>query len=145
MEILTKLDIQTIAEHTTKCNHYTDDLAQEIFLELYQKPEKVIELHKEGTLKNYVYRLAYVSYNKYNGNFYKKFRRQLEHQPEEGRELELYDVLDEANLTEIEKMWVDEYLKHECMSSWMMKSTKISRQHIAKRIKEITEKCKKSL
>ena len=145
IKILAELDIQKIAEHTTRCNHYTKDLAQEIYLELYLKPSKVIELHREGTLKNYVYRLAYISYNKYNGNFYKKYRRQLEHQPEEGRDLELFDILDEAELTEIESMWVDEYLKHDCMSSWMMKSTDISRQHIAKRIKEIVEKCKKSL
>ena len=57
----------------------------------------------------------------------------------------LKEVLDNAELTEIERMWVDEYLKHDCISSWMMKNTDISRQHIAKRIKEIANKCKKSL
>ncbi len=145
MEILKEIDIPSIAFKTTGGNNYTNDLTQEIYLELLQKPERVKELHEEGGLKGYVCRMAYYSYHGHLGRFFLKYRRRLELTPEQGTDLNLKEVLDNAELTEIERMWVDEYLKHDCISSWMMKNTDISRQHIAKRIKEIANKCKKSL
>lgn len=145
MEILKEIDIPSIAFKTTGGNNYTDDLTQEIYLELLQKPDRVKELHKEGGLKGYVCRMAYYSYHGHLGRFFLKYRRRLEITPEQGADLNLQDILDTADLTEMELMWVTEYLKHNCMSSWMMKNTNISRQNIAKRIKEIANKCKKSL
>jgi len=145
MEILNEIDIPSIAFKTTGGNNYTNDLTQEIYLELLQKPDKVKELYKEGGLKGYVCRMAYYSYHGHLGRFFLKYRRRLEITPEQGADLNLQDILDTADLTEMELMWVTEYLKHNCMSSWMMKNTNISRQNIAKRIKEIANKCKKSL
>ena len=52
--ILNQIDLLKIAYDTTKGNHYTDDLYQELYLELLENSERTIELNDRGELKPYV-------------------------------------------------------------------------------------------
>ena len=145
-KILKDIDIKQIAFNTTKGNTYTDDLSQELIVQLLtMESNKLKELFESGNLKAYLYRMAHYSYHGSKGQFYLKYRKQLEYQEEVGRELSLEDVLDTGELTEIEKMWIKCYLDHDANYSWAGKNIDVSRQCVSKRVNEIIEKCKKLL
>lgn len=145
-KILNSIDFKQIAIHTTRNNHYTDDLTQELYLEVRAtKLERLKELFNSGNLKRYVYRLAYLSYNGREGYFYQTYRKQLEIEPDEGKVITLKEVLESVELNEMERMWIKCYLEHNGNYSWIEKDTAITRQHSSKRIKEIAIKCKQSL
>ena len=59
--------------------------------------------------------------------------------------IKLSDVLDNADLTSIERQWIAVYLKHDCNKTWMESSTTICRKAIINNIKPIIDKCKRSL
>ena len=141
--ILKEINLHLIASHTTKGNHYTDDLYQELYLELLENQDRVISLYKNQELKPYVYRMAWTSYNAYEGKFFMKYRRRHEVQKEEGEDVKLQDVIDKADLTNMERQWLNVYLQHDCNKTWMESSTKICRKAIISNIKPIIDKCKK--
>jgi len=143
--ILNQIDLLKIAYDTTKGNHYTDDLYQELYLELLENSERTIDLNDRGELKPYVYRMAWTSYNAYEGKFYMKYRRMHNVIEDEVEGIKLSDVLDNADLTSIERQWIAVYLKHDCNKTWMESSTTICRKAIINNIKPIIDKCKRSL
>lgn len=144
--ILNQIDLKLIAHHTTKGNHYTEDLYQELYLSLLENSKRVIELNDKGELKAYVYRMAWTSYNAYEGKFYMKYRRGYTVIEEDLEKEELLDdILDAADLTDMERRWLAVYLRHDCNKTWMESSTKICRKAIINNIKPIIDKCKKSL
>jgi len=143
--ILQEIDLYLIANHTTKGNHYTDDLYQELYLYLLENKDKVINLYQKKELEPYIYRMAFISYNAYEGKFYMKYRRRHEKIEETGEDINIQDVIDNANLTNIERQWLNVYLQHDCNKTWMESRTKICRKAITKNIKEITDKCRKQL
>lgn len=144
--ILKEVNLYLIATHTTKGNHFTDDLYQELYLSLLEDKEKVIGLYERKELEPYLYRMAWISYNGRLGQFFLKYRKRHEIVQEvEGHEIKLKDVVSEANLSHIERMMLDVYLQHDCNKTWMESNTKICRKAITKHIKEITIKCKNSL
>lgn len=145
VRILEEIDLHLIANHTTKGNHYTDDLYQELYLYLLENKQKVIELYNRGELKPYVYKMAWQSYNGSLGQFFLKYRRRHEFIEIGGKDIILQDVLDNTELTNIERQWLNVYLQHDCNKTWMESRTKICRKAITKHIKEITDKCRKQL
>jgi len=145
-KILDSIDFKAVAIHTTRNNHYKDDLAQELYLEVRAtKLDTLRELFSTGNLKRYVYRLAYLSYNGRTGHFFQTYRRQLEVEPDTGKEITLKEVLEDVELDEMDKMWIKCYLEHNGNFSWIEQDTAITRQYSAKRIKGIAKKCKNSL
>ncbi len=143
-QILNSLDLRLIARHTTKGNTHTDDLTQELTLSLLEmNREKLTQLYNDGKLKAYVYRMANFSYNGHLGQFYLKYRRKLEYKEEVGLEISLEDVLNEADLTEFDRLWLQIYMEQDCKYVNVEKETGISRQHSSKRIRETLKKCRK--
>jgi hypothetical protein len=105
--------------------------------------ERVIDLHNRGELKPYVYRMAWQTYNGRLGQFYLKYRYRPEIEKETTDDINLYDIIEESNLTSIERHWLNVYIDHDCNKTWMESNTKICRKAITKNIKTIIDKCRK--
>lgn len=148
--ILEDMDLDLIARHTCGGNHFQDDLSQELALYLLEMPrDKVVRMYTDLELRNYLYRAAYLMYNTKNGSFYRKYRQFIEYEPEQITEEKTEDlvreILQEAELKEMERLWIYVYLELDGNYTWIESRTGISRGCATKRIKEIINKCKKSL
>lgn len=147
--ILKDIDIDLIALHTCKGNHFKDDLRQEIYLYILEMPkDKLHHLYQSGELKRYLYRTAWIMFNARNGSFYKKYRIENEiyiEGEEEDLQGMIQDVINNSNLNEIERLWLDIYIELDCNKTWIESRTGISKSAVAKQINKIIRKCKNSL
>lgn len=148
-KILKDIDIGLIALHTCRGNHFKDDLRQEIYLYILEMPkERLKSLYQSGELKPYLYRTAWIMFNGRNGSFYKKYRIENEiyiEGEEEDLQGMIREIINESNLDEIERLWLEVYLELDCNKTWIESRTGISRSAVAKQINKIIRKCKNSL
>lgn len=130
--------------------HYlTEDLISEVCYSLLSKENSLLhDVLDRGKFNSYVYGIANTMFWKPKSKFYCKYRinynelNEYELQDETKPAFDVKDYLLELGLTPTEKLWIETCLEYKFNYSLVSKKTGISRSHISKRIKAITNKYK---
>jgi len=156
-------DLTKICFHLTKGHELTNDLIQEILLELLEKTDDQIDEIED--VRKYASRMAYLMWlsegimkDKYinTRSFHYKFRYfeklsqadiedmiWLAAPEDEKRPEEVYDEILSSNyITNEDKAILKEYVRRDCKVSQLAVDAGVNRHRLSKRIKKIIEKCK---
>lgn len=163
-------DLKRICDHLTKYKDISNDLQQEVLLELLEMPKDKLE--NITHLKQYVMKKVYMMYlsksiikGKYYNtkSFYYRFRHfnalsleediseyhniesmfdQSEQSDEQSAKDAFQEILSSNKLTALEKDILKEYVRRNCKISQYAKDAEVSRYQLDSRINSILEKCK---
>jgi len=138
-------DIETVVNHTSKDKDERHEIQQTLILKLYTKKELVKTLHKQGILKNWLYKVCWNI--KIDLHRQRKTCTLLIDPPIEKRQpLDIDNVktLEEmmSELNHVERIWINIYLDCNLNIRELNRRTKISRKVATERINTILKKWK---
>ena len=160
--VLTNEHYNTILNFSRKITNgkNPDDLSQHVILNVLQKDNDFIKGlidRREMTvyLWNVVRREYLLSHSSYNRIEYETFNLDdriekvslngLEFASEDDEQISVFEVISNARLTDIERMYLNAYKDSNCNFRQCSRDLDISEQTISKYVKQAINKCKESL
>ncbi len=146
-------ELNIICISVTRNDKLKDDLKQEVLLFILEKTDfkERFENDKKSFFL-YLYGVAYKMWNFPKSDFYRKQKQNFHLNIEDGyyaenTEQPLIDKINESidSLSEINQLWVTEYLKCNCSKSELKNKTGVNRTAIANRLGKIFKKIKENV